>query len=68
MRLEEPSEAEIEKEVSELHYVERLPHAISFHRNELAHGSSMVRPSSRGVLRVVGDALNQLYPTSQRQD
>lgn len=62
----EPSEAEIEKEVSELTYVEGLIKAIPTHRNELAHGSTMLSPTSLGVLRVVADILNQLYPVDDR--
>jgi hypothetical protein len=61
----EPTEAELEKELSELTYVKGLVQSIPFHRNELAHGSTMLSPTSRGVLRVVSDILNQLYPVHQ---
>jgi len=65
IRIQEPTEAEVEKALAELSsakYIEQLMQAISNHRNELAHGSRMLAPRSRSVLRVVADLLNQLYP------
>lgn len=57
----EPTEAEIDQELSTFSYLEGLLHVIPKHRNDLAHGSPMVAPTSRKILRIVGDILNQLY-------
>jgi gamma-glutamylcyclotransferase len=59
---EEPTKEEIEAEMAAMHFVEMLTKTLPDLRNGLAHGSTVLHPNSRYTLRVVCDAINQLYP------
>jgi hypothetical protein len=58
----EPSEEDIQAEMKEIRFVERLWQTIPDLRNQLAHGSSILHPNSRYTLRVACQAINQLFP------
>ena len=45
-------------------YTASLPDLLSDHRNELAHGGSMLHPNSLTTLRVCAAVINQLFPSS----
>lgn len=46
-------------------WVSNLPEVITGFRNELAHGSQTLAPMHFLVLRIVADAINQLYPETE---
>ena len=56
-----PTEQEIREARNELDMVSEIAEAIPRLRNELAHGSSNLAPSSIATLRVVSEAINQIY-------
>ncbi len=59
---EEPTQAQIQAEMANMHFVKMLTETVPDLRNGLAHGSAMLYPNSRYTLRIVCDAINQLYP------
>lgn len=58
----EPTEDEIQAELGGLPYAQNLVDAWPFIRNWIAHGNTLVDSGSAGTLRVVAEAINQLYP------
>jgi hypothetical protein len=63
--IREPTEEEIERELRSLPYAENLVDSIPTIRNHLAHGHSFLDAGSVSVLRVVAEAINQLFPVAQ---
>lgn len=57
-----PTPAEIERELRALPYAENLVESIPAIRNHLAHGHPFLDAGSVGVLRIVAEAINQLFP------
>jgi hypothetical protein len=60
----DPTPAEIERELRALPYTENLVESIPAIRNHLAHGHPFLDAGSVGVLRIVAEAINQLFPGS----
>ena len=46
-------------------YSKELPSLVSFLRNDLAHGSSMLHPDSLLTLRICAEIINQLFPETK---
>ncbi|MGB9145645.1 MAG: hypothetical protein WCC14_07475 [Acidobacteriaceae bacterium] len=53
--------AEIIARAAQLNYVERLAEGIPYLRNHLAHGGPVLHPDSASTLRIVSEAINQLF-------
>lgn len=53
--------AEIITRAAQLDYVERLAEGMPYVRNHLAHGGPVLHPDSGSTLRVVSEAINQLF-------
>ena len=59
--IDPPTEQEIQKARNELDIVSVIVESIPRLRNELAHGSSNLHPSSIDTLQVVAEAIDQIY-------
>ncbi len=46
-------------------YSKELPSLVSFLRNDLAHGSSMLHPDSILTIRICAEIINQLFPETK---
>jgi hypothetical protein len=57
----EPSQEEIHQEVRDMEIVEPILRAALSHRNDLAHGSPMLAPSSLKVIFNAKEIINQLF-------
>jgi hypothetical protein len=57
-------EAKIDARAAKLNFVEILATGIPHLRNHLAHGGPLLHPDSASTLRVVAEAINQLFETS----
>jgi hypothetical protein len=62
----EPSAEEIAAELESSTYVHGLTESIPLIRNHLAHGGSFLDSGSVAILKIVAEALNQLYPIHKR--
>jgi hypothetical protein len=62
MESREPTAEEIAAELESSTYVHGLTESIPSIRNHLAHGGSLLDSGSVAILKVVAEALNQLYP------
>jgi len=58
-------EADILTRAAELDYVVRVAESMPYIRNHLAHGGRMLDGGSAGTLRVVSEAINQLFEESE---
>lgn len=58
----EPEEEQIEAELAGLPYARNLVNGLPELRNAVAHGKPFLDDGSLGSLRVVAEAINQLYP------
>jgi hypothetical protein len=61
MSIDEPSEDEITEALSKLDIVSEITDNAHKIRNNLAHGSSTVSPSSVYTLSIISEVINQLY-------
>ena len=59
--IDPPTEQEIREARNKLDMVSGIVEAIPGLRNELAHGSSTLNPSSIASLRIVAEVINQIY-------
>lgn len=56
-------EAKIDARAVQLNYVEMLARGLPHLRNHLAHGGPLLHPDSASTLRIVAEAINQLFET-----
>lgn len=63
--LHEPTQEEIARAAAEIDVAQILLRTAPELRNALAHGSSMLHPNSRSTLRLVCEAINQLFPAPE---
>jgi hypothetical protein len=66
MPTSEPTDEQVRAELAALPYAHGLVEAWPFIRNWIAHGNEMVGPGSVAALRVVAEAINQLFPENSR--
>ena len=64
----EPTQDEIAKAAAEIDVPQIFAKTVPQLRNALAHGSSMLHPNSRSTLRLIGEAINQLFPVPQEPE
>jgi len=62
VEIPEPTVDEVEERALAFDFVAAFVENIPDFRNNLAHGSQMLRPYSLVILRDVADAINQLFP------
>lgn len=65
MPVEEPTKEEIEKALSEIDMVNAITTHSNKLRNDLAHGSSTLQPTSISTLSLNAEVINQLYTPPQ---
>jgi hypothetical protein len=57
----EIAEADILERAAQMDYVTRIAGSIPYIRNQIAHGSPMLDSGSVATLRIIGEAINQLF-------
>lgn len=65
MEFDDAAPVEITPEDQRWDLVAVLRESLPQHRNELAHGSTMLTRQVRGTIEIVAEILDQLYPTSE---
>jgi hypothetical protein len=66
-QIQEPGTDEIAAELAASTYVQGLSESIPVVRNHLAHGGRFLDSGSVAILKVVAEAINQLYPDSSER-